>query len=236
MARRSDYIPEEHIESAAMELLVSYGRKFGAVTAPPVPVDEILEAHLGLVLDLDDLPALLGKPGVLGATWVQTKRVVIDQSLDPSEFPERLGRYRFTVSHEIGHWELHRQPYVVDPAQGRLFDDGGKPSIVCRAGTKDRKEWQADCFAGHLLMPREMVLRAWKKQQGAIAPYIAVDEIADMTARWGLGDDERPTVQAARDLAQVFHVSGQAMQIRLIGLGLIKTEKPEPGQLPGLEK
>jgi len=35
-------------------------------------------------------------------------------------------------------------------------------------------------------------------------------------------------VEIARTLARQFRVSGQAMQIRLIGLGLIKTEKPAP--------
>jgi len=33
----------------------------------------------------------------------------------------------------------------------------------------------------------------------------------------------------ARDLAPRFQVSGQAMQIRLVGLGLILKKTPEPG-------
>jgi len=230
MVRRpaAEFIPESVIESEALGLLIEYGRKFGAVTRPPVPVEEILEAHLGLTLEIDDLPALLEIPGVLGATYVQDRRVVIDQSLDPSEFPARLGRFRFTVSHELGHWTLHRHRFLESPAQGRLFDDSSEPSIVCRSGSKERIEWQADRFAGHLLMPKDMVLAAWRETRGSLEPYIAVDEIADLSARWGLAEDTRPTVSAARDLARLFGVSGQAMQIRLIGLGLIRTETPEP--------
>jgi len=52
--------------------------------------------------------------------------------------------------------------------------------------------------------------------------------MADLSARWGLAEDKRPTVDIARALAREFRVSGQAMQIRLIGLGLIRTEKPAP--------
>lgn len=230
MAGRSPvkFIPESRIETAALCLLADYGRRFGEVAEPPIPVDEILESHLELGFDFDDLPALVGKPDVLGATYVQGRRVVVDQSLDPSEFPAKLGRYRFTVAHEIGHWELHRHLYLQNPAQGQLFDEQGQPSIVCRTSAKDSMEWQADCFAGHLLLPKEMVFRVWQRERGGLDPYIAVGEIADISAKWGLRDDDRPTVKVARDLAQVFQVSGQAMQIRLIGLGLIRTEEPEP--------
>lgn len=230
MVRRpaAKFLPESVIESEALCLLAEYGRKFGDVAAPPVPVEQILEAHLNLTLEIDDLPALLEIPGVLGATYVQDRRIVIDQSLDPSEFPAMLGRFRFTVSHELGHWSLHRHRFLENPAQGTLFDERGEPSIVCRSGSKERIEWQADRFAGHLLMPKDMVFEAWRQQRGSLDPYIAVDEIADMNARWGLAEDKRPTVQAARDLAREFGVSGQAMQIRLVGLGLVRTDAPEP--------
>jgi Zn-dependent peptidase ImmA (M78 family) len=90
-------------------------------------------------------------------------------------------------------------------------------------------EWQADSFAGFLLMPKEMVLKAWEARNGSLDPYIAKEEITDLSAKWGLAEDERPTVDIARQLARDFRVSGQAMQIRLIGLGLVKTEDPGPG-------
>lgn len=222
------FLPKEHIESAALGLLTDYGRKYGEVARPPIPVEEILEAHLGLDFALDDLPKLLGVPDVLGATWVQKRKVLIDQSLDPTVNPSKQGRYRFTVSHELGHWELHRHLFLSDPGQGFLFMEQTEPSIVCRSKAKDPMEWQADTFAGYLLMPQEMVMRMWESLYGRLEPYVAVDEIKDLNAKWGLGEDDRPTVNVAREMADVFNVSGQAMQIRLIGLGLIKTEAPEP--------
>ncbi|HXK62692.1 MAG TPA: hypothetical protein PLP42_22630 [Acidobacteriota bacterium] len=62
------FLKHDQIENAALCLLAEYGRKYGAVSEPPVPVEEILSAHLGLTLDFDDLPTRLGTPDVLGAT------------------------------------------------------------------------------------------------------------------------------------------------------------------------
>jgi len=224
------YLPEKHIRDSALCLLARYGEKFGPVERPPIPVEEILEAHLELQLGFDDLAKRLGVPDVLGATWVRERRVLIDQSLDPTQYPLKEGRYRFTVAHEIGHWELHRHVYQAGANQPSLFDGADKPSIVCRARSgKDRQEWQADTFSGYLLMPEDMVYLAWEERFGSLEPYVAVDEVADLTAKWGLGeDDHKPTVAAARELARVFQVSGQAMQIRLVELGLICTQVPAP--------
>lgn len=164
---------------------------------------------------------------VLGATWIQDKVVLVDQSLDPTDNPRKEGRYRFTLAHELGHWELHRHGFLAEAAQPSLFGDKPAPSIVCRTSSrKEPMEWQADMFAGYLLMPKDMVLAAWKARFGNFEPYIAEKEIEGLSAKWGLADDSQPTVDVARAMAKDFKVSGQATQIRLIGLGLIKTEEP----------
>ena len=232
--RKVPFIRNEDIETAALILLAAYGRQYGAVSAPPVPVDGILESHLGLSLDFDDLPRRLGLRDALGATWMQARRVVVDQSLDPSRDASREGRYRFTVGHETGHWVLHRGFFLEAAGQQSLFGDEAKPSIVCRTGSrKDPMEWQADAFAGFLLMPKEFVFHAWEKHTGGRAPYVAEDEIKGLSEKWWLGEDTQPTVEIARMMARDFAVSGQAMQIRLIGLGLVRTEQPEPDLFKG---
>ena len=58
---------KEEIEAATLELLGAYGKSFPQVTAPPVPVEEILECHLRLSLEFGDLKASLGFDDVLGA-------------------------------------------------------------------------------------------------------------------------------------------------------------------------
>lgn len=228
------FLRHQEIENATLCLLTDYGQKYGEVVDPPAPVEEILESHLGLTLDFDDLAARLGLPDVLGATWIQDQRVLVDQSLDPTDNPPKEGRYRFTLAHELGHWELHRHHFLASARQPSLFGEEAEPSIVCRTSTrKEPMEWQADTFAGYLLMPKDMILQAWEAQHGGMEPYIAEEEMADLSAKWGLAEDRQPTVGVAKDMARVFNVSGQAMQIRLIGLGLIRTETPAPDLFTG---
>jgi hypothetical protein len=105
-------------------------------------------------LDFDDLHSKLGiprtgrEPEVFGALWVDSREVFVDQSLDPTENPQMECRYRFTVSHEIGHWRLHRDylasAEILDP-----IDESVKSGVViCRSSeAKKRVEWQADYFA-----------------------------------------------------------------------------------------
>lgn len=222
------YLPPSHIETAAFNLLVGYGQKYGEISKPPIPVDAILESHLELDFSIENLSALLKRTDVLGATWVKNRKISIDQSLDPTQRPFTEGRFRFTVAHEIGHWLLHKNQ--LEEANSGFFETDTKPAIVCRTqSAKEPIEWQADSFAGFLLMPKTMVQQVWKNIFGSLEPYIAVNEIADLSARWGLADDNRPTVKVAKQMAKEFNVSGQAMQIRLIGLGLILTKQPEKG-------
>jgi len=218
------FLSEGQIEKAAMQLMAGHVAKFGPVS-PPVPVDEILECHLGLSFGIEDLREY--GPDVLGATWLQTGRVAVDQSLDPSTFPDKEGRYRFTLAHELGHFELHAHQ-LRDNGQATLFTESNHPTIVCRSSAKREPiEWQADQFAAQLLMPREMVYTYWRELFGD-RPYVAVDEIARLSERFGSTNRKAPTVSVARDMADHFAVSGQAMQIRLETLGLIRTKPAEP--------
>lgn len=235
MARKSDLVHgsvhgvvhRKSIETDAGVLLADYARKYHVNIQPPVPVEEILEAHLGLTFDIEDLPRLLNVPHVLGATWFRSREVKIDQSLDPTVFPSKLGRYRFTIAHEVGHWELHRQRYLSGEGQGSMFAGADHP-VICRSSDRSPLERQADYFAGYLLMPKETVYAAWESARGSRDPYVAADEIADLKARWGLGEDGQATVEVARQMAQVFEVSAQAMQFRLVELGLVRERTAEP--------
>lgn len=215
-----DFIPEPRISNAAFNLLVEYGQKFTAITEPPIPVDAILESHLQLSLAFRDLRKELGHDDVLGAISMADKTIFVDDELDPSANAQQLGRYNFTVAHELGHWVLHRG----DVLQGQtLF--GGKPGLVCRDTNKPPKEIQADKFASHLLMPEEMVRAYWPKISGSNEPYVAVDEIAAKKTRF---PGKLPTLDITRKMAAVFAVSCEAMQIRLTTLRMIVSKKPDP--------
>jgi hypothetical protein len=216
------FVPEAHIERAAHQLLAAYGQKFGPVEAPPIPCEEILECHLDLSLDFDDMDERCQMPQVMGAIWMEEREVWIDQSLDPAEHPRNEGRYRFTLAHEIGHWVLHRHQ-VAQARRVPLFTGRPAPTIICRTASRKKSiEIQADRFASYLLMPEELLRRQWQELTGSSGAYVAEDELA------ALGDHSGGTVKIAKWMATDFKVSGQAMQIRLTDLGLILPRRPGP--------
>lgn len=228
--RQRDRVPFLHdkvIEEHADLLLAEYAEANGAITIP-VPLDDIVELHLKLTYEIDDLRARFGSPDVLGAIWFNENIIRIDASLDPHNDPRLLGRFNFTLAHEIAHWRLHREHLRGDPNEASLFEANGKPAFVCRSSEKPREEFQADEFAGCLLMPRKLLRSAWSDWRGTDDPA-ALTEL-DVPS---LGGDRKSQEHTAmerfcRPLAERFEVSAQAMRIRLQALGLLVREI-EPG-------
>lgn len=221
------YLTLSQIEHDTRLLLAEYEQRFGSPIAPPIDVEGILESLFQLDLRFADLRSSLGQD-VLGATWIAEREVRVDVTLDPTVDERKEGRYRFTLGHEVGHWRLHRPLLEAKAQQGSLFGAVSEPTIVCRSSSKEPQEWQADVYSGFLLMPEPLVRGQWQTICGSAEPYSAAGEIAALQSRWSLAENNTPTVSIARELAQVFRVSGQAMQIRLIGLGLIRTCNPQP--------
>jgi hypothetical protein len=113
------YLTEAAIEKEAETLLSKYEETIGERIGLPVPVADITTSHLALKLRFADLhqifdtPMLRGQPDILGAIGFEKELVLIDQHLNPKD--EFIGRYRFTVAHEIGHWQLHRSYLAKGP-------------------------------------------------------------------------------------------------------------------------
>ncbi|MFO0688368.1 MAG: ImmA/IrrE family metallo-endopeptidase [Myxococcota bacterium] len=249
MAIRVPYLTEERIERDAMELLAEYEKARGVRIVAPIPIEDIVEKHLRLRIEFDDLHRLFDQPRpgnaseveILGAMFFDERRVVIDENLDPEERPRIEGRYRFTVAHEGGgHWRLHRHLFIDDPSQRALFGQGGSPSVVCRTSqAKEPVEWQADFYASCLLMPRDRVMAAWDEQYSdrkprVLQPLNPVDhpfvEVSRYVCRiagldWNMSVNEA-LEEVARPLAERFLVSPIAMRIRLEKLGLLYREVP----------
>lgn len=100
-------------------------------------------------------------------------------------------RQRFTIAHELGHLRLHEDALYVDGLVRR--DD--KSSLAL-----DPQEIEANAFAAELLMPRKLVLRE-------LAHRVPEGTVADPT-------------RLLRQLARAFAVSEQAMEFRLVNLGV----------------
>lgn len=106
-------------------------------------------------------------------------------------------RQRFTIAHELGHFVMnHKGDMFVDQKVFNKRD--GRSGIAI-----DPQEIEANDFAACLLMPEKMVLAEVFKL------------VPEQTT------DRRELISK---LAQIFDVSTQAMEFRLINLGLISAE------------
>jgi len=231
------YLAKKQIEKESALLLDEYAGRHGHIAGPPIPIDEIVELHLGLTLEVKDMRGLFRFGDVHGALWMDQKVVGIDRSLDPAVHPNKRGRYHFTLAHEAGHWRLHRRYYVDDPYQGEFFgDDMPVPAYVCRSiDAKKPVEWQADYFAAAVLMPRPMVRAAWESWCKTASP-MSLDRLRTHTDERLIGDmrasgmdehavDETLMEEFCRPLAGMFQVSAQAMRIRLEEIELLTREE-----------
>jgi IrrE N-terminal-like domain len=253
MTLRVPFISDEAIERDAEALLAQYAHARRLVVKAPIPIEDIVEKHLKLRVEFDDLHGLLGVPrgefgmelDLFGAIWLETGEIVIDERLDPEERPSMEGRYRFTLGHEGGgHWRLHRPLVQVDGGQESLFGHARQPTVICRSSqAKERVELQADLYSSCLLMPRKLVLQAWRDRFGnhhprilrrkgqIVVPCDVDEEIAAAGPPFDQDRDDEVLEHFARPFAQQFLVSPAAMRIRLEKLALLHREVPRQRSL-----
>jgi hypothetical protein len=244
------YVSEESIERDSGALLSEYERDRNIALRPPIPIEDIVEKHLKLRIDLGDLHERLGvprtesEPDILGAIWIHEQQIFIDEWLDPEDHPSMEGRYRFTVAHEGGgHWRLHRF-LAPDLAQIGLFGGPSEPTVICRTSeSKVRREWQADFYASCLLMPKHLTVEAWRehfgdtnprivqRKQHVVFPADADDNLTAEIQAFEQQRDDEALGEFVRPLAYKFKVSRTAMRIRLEKLGLLLREVSRQGSL-----
>lgn len=226
------YLPAIQIECEAEALLTAFGGRFLTIVQPPVPVEVIARELLSLRIETADLKRSFAHPEIQGAIWFRQRKIAIDREIDPQRHPASQARYRFTLAHEIGHWQLHREHFL------RLASDASPqerdlapPDVICRSGHRATPiEWQADQFASLLLIPRKMLLPNWTSfRDGDSSPVDVRDLLGSSVALRQRPENrlltERQRERAAmehfcRPLADRFEVSAQAMRIRLESLGL----------------
>jgi Zn-dependent peptidase ImmA (M78 family) len=252
MNKNVPFISENEIERDVERLLGEFMLARCVSLEAPIPIEDIVEKHLKLGVEFDDLHARFGlpqpeegnEPEVLGAIYLESRRIVIDESLDPEEHPGMEGRYRFTLAHEAGgHWRLHRHLFARSSGQSSFLNEPA-PSILCRTSkAKERIEWQADFYGSCLLMPRAMVLAAWRDHFGDNAPrtvrrrsIIAVPQgsnpmIRSVFERFEAQRQEELIRELVRPFAGKFRVSLTAMRIRLEKLGLLLRDEPRQRSL-----
>ena len=122
----------------------------------PVPIDDIADSHFNLfVREVDDMTAAPNCPPLaagqtLSGLLLSDRGEIWVNRAEARQWPQRR---RFTISHELGHWVLHR---------------GQEQQMFCRHGSVevpeserraylDPIEQEANVFAAELMMPANLI-------------------------------------------------------------------------------
>lgn len=146
----------EEIERLAEEFLAGLPGYVWDGEMLPVPIEDIDDTHLGLLVrDVDDLRRAPGAPVLddghalsglllpaLGEIWVNAG--------EARDWPPRR---RFTIAHELGHWSVHRHDDRSVFCRSNVIEPGAIPE---RVGLP-LPEQEANTFGAAVLMPCRLV-------------------------------------------------------------------------------
>jgi Zn-dependent peptidase ImmA (M78 family) len=149
------WLRPETIEAKAQSRLSAYEAEFGEVTAPPVPIEHLIESHLHLRIDWDVINEE-GSDVILAYINPGEQKICMNESRR-DHFEEYWGTETFTFAHEVGHWDLHVT--AVEFEQLSFLDIDKPREFLCRWNKYDRLEWQANRYGAALVMPKEIVVR-----------------------------------------------------------------------------
>jgi len=194
------YLTGDQIRQAAEDLLHEYSP---ALVPVPVPIEEIVEIHLGL--EIIPFRAYKQRFSADGSISTDLTNITVDEE-GMDRYPSR---YRFTLAHEVGHLLLHRD-YIQSLAHVELAD--WKASLLGTTPTdRSRMEYQASQFAGCLLVPRAPLATAFEEARQQLERRgFDIAELSDIAMS---------TISGA--IAKQFEVSTQVVDIRLKKEGFV---------------
>ena len=140
-------VRRKHIRSLVDQLLQTHN-----VTAPPVPVEKIVEA---LGLEVRRAPA---EDDLSGFLYRDRQKKTATIGVNSTH---HTNRQRFTLGHELGHYLLHDYDGIHVDRRFQIKLRNAKSS----EGTDD-EEKEANLFAAELLMPKQMVEAAINSVEG----------------------------------------------------------------------
>lgn len=163
----------------------------------PIPVEEIIDIKMGI--NIIPIPGLRDAYSSEGFLSNDLQSIWVDEYA-ASHYD---ARFRFTSAHELGHLVLHREFY-----ESVQFESTEQwLEIVGSLSEKDhgRFEFQANEFAGRLLVPRDVLIERMHSRAAQLREKgISIEELMDQS--WEFIYD---------DIADDFQVSGGVIQRRV---------------------
>lgn len=240
----------QKIEAHAQEFLEHYSKEnpcYSFENPCATPIEEIIELHCGLKMDYKTFPnnnilgasiftdgilEIINDEGIAEKIFIEKNTIIISNELVNDE--KLIGRYNFTLGHELGHHIYHTKVYSKN--NETLMLDFSEPlekdacAKICMRSSVEHsvslqpktdeewREWQADNFSSCLLMPKKSVYNFFK-------PYLSTQE------EFSLSSEEKPLLSylsysekmnLLEEFKKCFAVSKTAAKIRLEKLNYIK--------------
>ncbi len=130
-------------------------RKYHSSFEPPIPIEHISELQLRInTIPIPNLKTLLRSAGITCVdAFISSDFSSI--GIDKYTYENHINRSRFSIAHEIGHMLLHREIY----SKNRFNTIGEWIEVLERLPDRivDMLEWQANEFAGLILIPRKIL-------------------------------------------------------------------------------
>lgn len=125
----------------------------------PVDIEDIVDVGFGIdIVTIPHLYALVEVAGFLSSDGLE---IYVDR--DVYEHP-RLYHLRFTLAHELGHLYLHEN--LLRAADYATAEDWHAFQESLPEESRSWYEWQANSFAGLILVPREALVEKLREATG----------------------------------------------------------------------
>ena len=189
----------------------AFRKKYWPENILPVDMEKIVEQRLGL--DIDPTQSLLNELDIDAFLKLDLSGIVVDYDCFMEErFQNRI---RFSFAHEVGHFVLHKHIYdeiiLPDPEDWKYF-------ILHMENQEYRDfEWQANEFAGRLLVPRQELIAEIKKIYDVIEASGLLTHLSD--------DPEAVLARVSPNLCRPFGVSESVIEKRVEREGLWPPKK-----------
>lgn len=148
---------------------------------------------------------------ILGALTLDPRQIFVEKTI----FKEK--NFTFVLAHEIGHLMLHRKLTFPQNWDGR-FEDNQKSMSPINNQTKtdwEWLEWQANAFAGCLIMPRKTIIHGLYRCQKVIGQRQSHRILVKNDSQ-----DIKAYEDLVTELAKWYFVSRTVVKIRLRELGI----------------
>lgn len=145
------FLPIPRLERVVRDKLTRYERASGRKAELPIDVEYLIEIMEEIEVEYFDDSAEFDAD-VLGAYDFTQDKMFVRQAIDHE------GRRRFTLAHEYGHYVLHKPHFLQQVFD--FFNDPDQRVVQLHRGsgdTRNKLEWQANAFAGHVLMPTALL-------------------------------------------------------------------------------